>query len=307
VVDRRRAGALVAALAATVAVDVIALSRVDHGGLAPAALAGPASGATALAPTRTATPTSGRHRVRPDQALLPRPGQAAWTKASVATVWIRPGRTRPVDRPALAAHPDISRWLGDQTLAQRVDLDRRVMTQSVQGEQVAVVRQRGAWSKIRLPQQRGSYYRHGIVGWVPTHQLSTAPRHRPAPFQRTSRPTGTSVLDIARRYLGVRYLWGGMTSRGIDCSGLTYRVYRGVGVTLPRDAADQARHGHAVRRRQLRVGDLVFFGSGGWRSIHHVGVYAGNGLVLHAPHTGTRVRLTPLTAWPDYWGARRYV
>ncbi|MDQ1695104.1 MAG: gamma-D-glutamyl-L-lysine dipeptidyl-peptidase [Frankiaceae bacterium] len=307
-VDRRTAVALVAALAATVAVDGVALSRVDHGQLGPAALAAPASDATAHGPAHNVAPSwTAGHSARPDQALLPRPGRTAWTTASVATVWIRPERARRVDRPALAAHPDINRWLSNQTIAQRVDLDRRVMTQSVQGEQVTVVRQRGAWSKVRLPQQRGSYYRRGIVGWVPTHQLSAVAQHRSAPFQRTRRPTGTSVVGIARHYLGVRYLWGGMTNRGIDCSGLTYRVYRGVGVTLPRDAADQARHGHAVRRRQLRVGDLVFFGSAGWRSIHHVGVYAGNGMVLHAPHTGTRVRLTPLTAWPDYWGARRYV
>jgi cell wall-associated NlpC family hydrolase len=98
-----------------------------------------------------------------------------------------------------------------------------------------------------------------------------------------------------------------MSRHGIDCSGLTYRVLRELGRTLPRDAADQARHGHRVLRRNLQPGDLVFFGPTGWKSIHHVGIYAGSGLVLHAPHTGARVRLTPLTAWSDYWGARRLI
>jgi cell wall-associated NlpC family hydrolase len=114
-------------------------------------------------------------------------------------------------------------------------------------------------------------------------------------------------MRVARSFLGAPYVWGGMSAAGMDCSGLTYRAYYAVGITLPRDAADQARLGRPVRRKALRPGDLVFFGPASSRSIHHVGVYAGHGLVLHAPHTGTRVRLTRLSAWPDYWGARRYV
>jgi cell wall-associated NlpC family hydrolase len=187
-----------------------------------------------------------------------------------------------------------------QTLAQREGLTGRVLTQAVRGETVQVLRERAGWSRVRLPQQRGSYFRDGIVGWVPSRQLSAqAPRgdHR-------TRARG-GALTVARRYLGVRYLWGGMTRAGIDCSGLTYQAFRAVGRTLPRDAADQSQVGRPVSRKQLRPGDLVFFGPGSWKTIHHVGIYAGDGQVLHAPHTGSAVQLTPLTAWNDYWGARR--
>lgn len=247
------------------------------------------------APRRTA----GHHSTQPTRA---------WARADVATVWIRPGKVRPVDRPVLSAKPDVRRWLDRQTLAQREDLTRRVMTQAVRGEPVEVLRQRRGWSKVRLPLQRGSYYSRGIIGWVRTGQLAHGDRRPPSADAAGHGPrTGAAVLRIARGYLGVRYLWGGMSRHGIDCSGLTYRVLRELGRTLPRDAADQARHGRRVLRRNLRLGDLVFFGAAGRTSIHHVGIYAGNGLVLHAPHTGARVRLTPLSAWSDYWGARRIV
>ena len=119
----------------------------------------------------------------------------------------------------------------------------------------------------------GSRFPAGIVGWLPTRQL-TATRLRHAVLSPNVRPhgTGRDALRIARSYLGDRYLWGGLSRSGIDCSGLTYRVFRSLGVVLPRDAADQSRVGTPVSRHNLRKGDLVFFGSGTWPHIHHVGI-----------------------------------
>ena len=70
---------------------------------------------------------------------------------------------------------------------------------------------------------------------------------------------------------------------------------------------EELRGGELAGGPDLRVGDLVFFGSRNWRHVHHVGVYAGHGWLLHAPHTGTVVQVTRLRAFPDYWGARRLV
>lgn len=232
--------------------------------------------------------------------------QTVWVAAGVATIWVKPSRTRRVDAPALRARPNISRWIDEQSLRQRSDLGPRVMTQALHGDRLFRVATRGGWSRVRLPDQTGSKFPDGIIGWVPTRQLTTArPHHRVLHPGVQPHGNGLAALRIARTYLGVRYLWGGLSRAGIDCSGLTYRVFRALGVVLPRDAADQSKVGRPVSRRDLRAGDLVFFGPRQWPSIHHVGIYAGHGRVLHAPYTGTTVQLTPLRGWSDYWGARR--
>ena len=120
--------------------------------------------------------------------------------------------------------------------------------------------------------------------------------------------SGEAVLRQAEQFLGLPYLWAGTSAYGFDCSGLTYTVYRQFGITLARDAADQAQQGVPVQRHQLQSGDLVFFAAGG--VIHHVAIYAGNGLMLDAPETGSRVELVPLWGTPlsvQYAGARRYL
>ena len=132
---------------------------------------------------------------------------------------------------------------------------------------------------------------------------------RPEPRRRLSHPAhaahafGDHVVAYARHFLGTPYAWGGATpGTGFDCSGLVRFVYRRFGIRLPHSSWADLSYGRRILRRSLRPGDLVFFYGAG-----HVGIYAGHGLVLHAPHAGTRVRLTPLRRWSDYWGARRIV
>ena len=233
--------------------------------------------------------------------------QTVWVSAGVATVWVKTTSPRTIDAPALKAQPDITRWMNRQTIRQREALVPRVMTQALHGDKlVRLERRSDGWSKVRLPAQTGNKFPDGIIGWIPTRQLSTTKVTHPV-LQNGITPhgTGLTVLRTARTYLGVRYLWGGMSKAGLDCSGLTYRVFRSLGVVLPRDAADQSKVGTPVARRDLRKGDLVFFGTGEWPQIHHVGIYAGDGRVLHAPYTGTTVQLTSIHKWSDYWGARR--
>lgn len=119
---------------------------------------------------------------------------------------------------------------------------------------------------------------------------------------------GGAVVREAERFLGLPYLWAGTSAYGLDCSGLTYLVYRQFGVTLPRDAADQARAGRPVARADLAPGDLVFFDFG--HGIDHVGIYAGNGMMVDSPKTGSDVEVVALwKSWlaPYYAGARRYL
>ena len=108
--------------------------------------------------------------------------------------------------------------------------------------------------------------------------------------------TGTAVVAETERFLGLPYLWAGTSGYGFDCSGLTFAVYRQFGITLPRDAADQAGAGTPVPRTGLEPGDLVFFAFGG--PIDHVGIYAGNGKMIDAPKTGGAVELVNMWGTP---------
>ncbi|HZQ81004.1 MAG TPA: C40 family peptidase [Gaiellaceae bacterium] len=113
------------------------------------------------------------------------------------------------------------------------------------------------------------------------------------------------IVTFARRYIGVPYSYGGTSPRsGFDCSGFTRFVYAHFGISLPHYSGAQFDLGHRVLRGRLRPGDLVFFDGLG-----HVGIYVGHGDFIHAPHTGTRVQITPLAGWYSslFDGARRIV
>jgi hypothetical protein len=105
-------------------------------------------------------------------------------------------------------------------------------------------------------------------------------------------PSESGVVADAQRYLGVPYLWGGTDpSKGLDCSGLTQRVYADLGITLPRTAAQQAGSGTAVASlADARPGDLVFFDNSSSRAgMDHVGIYIGDGQMIAAPQEGETV------------------
>jgi len=113
---------------------------------------------------------------------------------------------------------------------------------------------------------------------------------------------GKRVVGYAKKFIGTPYSYGGSSPRGFDCSGFTSYVYRHFGVSLPRTSYSQISVGRRVARGALRPGDLVFFDGLG-----HVGLYVGNGRFIHAPHSGTRVRIETLAGWYSsrFSGARR--
>ncbi|WP_293988251.1 NlpC/P60 family protein [Streptomyces sp.] len=116
--------------------------------------------------------------------------------------------------------------------------------------------------------------------------------HRPKPHTDPApAPAGRIAVAFARGRLGSPYRWGGTGSGGYDCSGLVQAAWNAAGVRLPRTAAAQAGTGSRTSRARLRPGDLVFTSAFG-----HVQLYAGDGRVIEAAHTGTRVRYAPLPA-----------
>ena len=119
--------------------------------------------------------------------------------------------------------------------------------------------------------------------------------------------TGVGVRDIAERYLGVTYVFGGTTPNGLDCSGLVYVVYHELGLQLPRTSRLQYQVGEEVAREDLREGDLVFFDTTG-QGVSHVGIYLSNGDFINAASNPGKVTISNLSE--SYWdkrylGARR--
>jgi cell wall-associated NlpC family hydrolase len=309
----------------------------------------------AAAPLRAAT-------AAPAAAPAVRAGQPAWVRVAVARLWQSPDAPRAVDRPALDYPVHVRRWLAAMTLGQRRALSEHSDTEALLGERVRVLRVRGSWARVVVPDQPSPKARGGYPGWVPVRQLTplapaptarvvtvvarTAWLHRdtaaaPATLEVSSGTTlpyagpagrfarvllpegvrriaaaavvvhargrpalpGPDLLRTAKRYLGLPYLWGGLSGFGMDCSGLTWLAHRLHGVRIPRDALPQSRAGTPVRRTALRPGDLLFYATRGL--VHHVTMYAGGGRMIEAPHTGAAVRIVPVRA-RGYWGARRY-
>lgn len=104
----------------------------------------------------------------------------------------------------------------------------------------------------------------------------------------------TSVFAVAARFQGVPYVFGGASPRGFDCSGLVKYVWAKFGKTLPHSSNAQAAAGRRIPRSAARPGDLVVLPG-------HIGFYAGNGKILHAPYPGQRVRIQPI------WTSNYYI
>ncbi|MEV7094751.1 NlpC/P60 family protein [Amycolatopsis sp. NPDC051045] len=108
-----------------------------------------------------------------------------------------------------------------------------------------------------------------------------------------------TALNAALSKLGSAYVYGATGPTNFDCSGLTSWAYKQAGLTIPRTSREQSTFGTAVPRDQLQPGDLVFF----YSPVSHVGMYIGDGKMVHAPDTGDVVKISPLQS--QYSGARR--
>ncbi len=116
--------------------------------------------------------------------------------------------------------------------------------------------------------------------------------------------SGEDVVREARTWIGVRYRLGGESRRGVDCSGLTMQVYKKFGVSLPHWDDKQYRKGTQVPKGQEKPGDLVFFNEHG-RNVSHVGIYVGNGKIIHASDYYNKVVESQMKYLEGYVGARR--
>lgn len=151
------------------------------------------------------------------------------------------------------------------------------VTQVVFGERLTVEDERRGWACVRTA--------YDYPGWMRAEHLSTG-----------------DPLSEARAYLGAPYEWGGMTERGIDCSGLVHMAFRRAGSAVPRDANQQEDVAQTLGEGELRPGDLITYGDG--ERADHIAFWVGGGRILHA--TGRRgVEAVVEEAEPQALRARR--
>ena len=134
----------------------------------------------------------------------------------------------------------------------------------------------------------------GLLSGCASRDLAT---QEPAPGEGLSIERAM-ILSSAKGALGTPYRLGGNTATGLDCSGLVEMAYRSAGIPVPRTADEQYRSLPAIKA--ARPGDLLFFGDR--RKATHVGIYRGNGQMIHAPGRGRTVVSVPLDI--EYWQER---
>ena len=129
-----------------------------------------------------------------------------------------------------------------------------------------MLEERGEWVRVETA--------YAYPGWVRREDLAGEPD------AEWLRPVVADPVEHARTLLGTRYEWGGMSSAGIDCSGLVHMAFRACGRLVPRDADQQEEAGDRLWAADLRAGDLVTYGSA--HAADHIAFWLGGGRILHA-------------------------
>ncbi|MEW2807794.1 NlpC/P60 family protein [Streptomyces massasporeus] len=249
---------------------------------------------------------------------------------SVAAAQYRAGGLDPAVQLALSDDPD--RYLENAEFVERAGSRQNAAVAGVREQLREIEQLRGAahieLTSLKSRQTELKQHKKTITGKLGSarqllSRLGVQERSRPgAPPERASRSTGArdtlaapgsassqapnsraaAAVSYAYQKLGSPYVWGATGPNAFDCSGLVQAAYRAGGVSLPRTTYSQIAAGRRVSRSELLPGDLVFFYAG----ISHVGIYVGNGRMIHAPNPSAPVRVAPLDDMP-FAGATRVV
>ena len=198
------------------------------------------------------------------------------------------------------------------------DTNSEILTKLDKGAKIEIYEYSGNWARISIAE--------GRYGWVCkdfiTVKKPSVSRGETAGTVKTAdeqvnaqveeKDTRRQIVEYAKKFLGVKYVYGSSSPKGFDCSGFTSYVFKHFGISVERTSASQGSHGAKINRSDLKPGDLVFFDTNGGRNaINHVGIYIGGGKFIHASSGSTdRVTISDMTEGfynKSYMRSRRYI
>ena len=182
--------------------------------------------------------------------------------------------------------------------------ENSIVTKLYEGSVAKIIGINNAWFKVQYG---------GNTGYISPDYVSIVPYESPAvtasvsystPTGSTASSSGTrqQIIDYAATLLGCKYVYGGNTPSGFDCSGYVKYVFQHFGVNLTRTSANQYANSVKIKKSELQIGDLVFFSqTTGSSKVGHVGIYVGGGQFIHAAAPGKGVRYDSLSS--DYYSS----
>ena len=178
--------------------------------------------------------------------------------------------------------------------------ENSIVTKLYEGSVVKIIGINNAWFKVQYGGETG-YISPDYVSIVPYKATATA--SAPVAVSTSSGSASTAsgtrqqIIDYAAKFLGCKYVYGGNTPSGFDCSGYVKYVFKHFGVDLTRTSANQYANSVRIKKSELKIGDLVFFSqNAGSSKVGHVGIYVGGGQFIHAAAPGKGVRYDSLNS-----------
>ncbi|NTV89176.1 MAG: SH3 domain-containing protein [Clostridiales bacterium] len=203
------------------------------------------------------------------------------------------------------------------------DTEKEIITRLDNGAAVSIYEWSGDWARIKVAEDRYGWVNKDFI----TLRSATASRsadseiRTPVAAETVEKTDAVEtegatlrekIVAYAKTLKGIKYRYGGTTTKGFDCSGFVQYVFKKNGITLERTSSDQGSNGTKIKKSELLPGDLVFFDTnGGHNAIEHVGIYIGDGNFIHAS-SGNSMKVTISSLSEkfyanSYMSARRYI
>lgn len=213
----------------------------------------------------------------------------------------------------------------DVNVRSKPDTSSEVLQRLDKGAKVSIFERTAEWYRIQIGEDRYGWINREFVTAKTDLASRGASLEVKPPVEPETQPDEDDaaavdgedkdlrqqIVAYAKKFLGVKYVYGASSPKGFDCSGFSSYVFKHFGIKLERTSRSQGSHGTKIKRSELKPGDLVFFDTnGGLNGINHVGIYIGSGKFIHASSYNHKVIISELntgTYNKEFMGARRYV